>query len=177
VPIETSFKERFLKCLPRLLTDPGFRDEVLDGLGEEGPEILKRVRKKLPLDEGGEDDLFDVASEAYSDCAKEVLILGRDGDAPGMSGVIWVKCCGGVYVIGSSDYDNLGPFSSLKEALQEEYFNTVTANPELHSEVLPKKKLLEIAGQIVDWENEGTITINSESYKVSGNKLALGVED
>jgi hypothetical protein len=76
VPIETSFKEHFLKCLPRLLTDPGFRDEVLDRLGEEGPEILKRVRKKLPLDEGGEDDLFDVASEAYSNCAKEVLTLG-----------------------------------------------------------------------------------------------------
>ena len=94
-----------------------------------------------------------------------------------MSGVVWIKCCGGVYVIGSSDYDDLGPFSSLEEALQEEYFNIVTANPELHSEILPKKKLLEIAGRIVDWENEGTITTNSELCKVSGNKLALGVED
>jgi len=64
-----------------------------------------------------------------------------------------------------------GPFSSLEETLEEDCFNTVTANPKLDSEILPKKTLLEIAGQVVDWENEGTIVINSEKYRVSGDKL------
>jgi hypothetical protein len=88
-----------------------------------------------------------------------------------MSGAIWVKCCEGVFVIQSSDFGGLGPFSSLEETLEEDCFNTVTANPKLDSEILPKKTLLEIAGQVVDWENEGTIVINSEKYRVSGDKL------
>ena len=61
-------------------------------------------------------------------------------------------------------------FSSL---LEEECFNMVTANPRLNSKVLPKTRLLEIAHQVVDWENEGTVEINSETYRASGNALVL----
>jgi hypothetical protein len=175
--METEFRERFLKQLPQLLNNVAFRKEFIEALGEEGSEILTCIRENLPFEEGDEDDVFDVAHEAYSSCAKEILTLAWDGYAPGMSGTAWIICCGEVYVIGSSDYDDLGPFSSLEEALQEECFNIVTANPELESRVLPKKKLLGIARQIVDWENEGTITINSKLYRVSGDKLVLGAEN
>jgi hypothetical protein len=175
--LEPDFRERFLNSLPRLLKNSAFRQEVIDGLGERGQEILDRVQKRLPLGDGDEDELVDIAHDAYSNCAEQVLTLAWDGGAPGMSGAAWVSKCEGVYVIQSSDYDDLGPFSSLKEALQEECFNIVTANPELNSEVLSKTELLEIAKQVVDWENEGAIVINSEVYRASGNKLIPSTED
>jgi hypothetical protein len=36
---------------------------------------------------------------------------------------------------------------------------------------LPKETLLAIARQVVDWDNPGTILINSEFYQVSGDEL------
>jgi hypothetical protein len=107
------------------------------------------------------------------ECAKVVLSLAWDGDAPGMSGSLSIMECSGIYVITSSDFDALGPFSTLKEALEQECFNIVTANPQLDSKVLPKKRLLEIARQIVDWANQGIIRINSETYRSLGDTLIL----
>jgi hypothetical protein len=53
----------------------------------------------------------------------------------------------------------------------------VTANPQLRSTILAKERLLEIAGQVVDWENEGTIEINSVTYRVSGDALIVEEEE
>jgi hypothetical protein len=169
------FHERFLEYLPRLLSDATFRDKIIKELGKAGPDVLARVQNNLPIDD--EDELFDAARNVYSNCAENILTLAWDGDFPGNSGVLSLGCCAGVYVISSTDYDDLGPFTSLDEALQDEHLNTVTANPELNSEVLPNDELLEIAARIVDWENEGTIRINSELYQVSDNKLILSAED
>ena len=163
--------ERFLRYVPQLLRNAQFRNHVRAALGERGEEILQRVQNSLPLEIEDQDELLDAASDAYADCAEQILTLAWDGDAPGMSGALWLSCCEGIYMIGSSDEDDLGPFSSLEEALKKGCFNTVTANPELSSHVLPKETLLKIARQVVDWENEGTIAINSEIYRVSDSKL------
>ena len=67
------FHECFLEYLPRLLTDATFRDEIIKKLGKEGPEVLARVQNNLPIDD--EDQLFDTARNAYSNCAENVLTL------------------------------------------------------------------------------------------------------
>ena len=177
MPYKTDFRERFLMCLPRLLNNSAFTKVVTDSLGRQGAEILDRARNRIALDEEDKNDLSDAALNAYMECAEQILSPGWDGDAPGMSGAIWLEACGGTYIITSSDYDDLGPFSSLEDALEEECFNTVTANPQLRSTILPKERLLEIAGQVVDWENEGTIEINSVTYRVSGDALIVEEEE
>lgn len=176
MPTKSDFRQRFIESLPRLLNNAAFKDVVLRELSEEGPKILERVKNKLPLDDENEDCLYDVASNAFSASAKCILSLGWDGDAPGMSGASWLNCFEEVYVVESSDYAPSGPFSSLEEALREECFRNVTANPELDSEILPLTKLLAIAREIVDWENDGKIRINEEMYKVLGDELVRADE-
>ena len=170
---EISFHERLLECLPQLLKNSRFMKEVRTDLGTPGTDLLERAKNRNLLDDEDRETLSDPVYNAYMECATPVLTLAWDDDASGMSGAIWLHNCEEIYVITSSDYDDVGPFLSLKEALQEECFNTVTANPELDSETLPTERLLEIAGQVVDWENEGTIEINSETYRASGDALVL----
>jgi hypothetical protein len=165
------FHDRLLTCLPKLLNNPRISKEIKNDLGKPGAKLLERVKNRNPLDDADRDTLSDPVYNAYMACAKNILSLAWDGDAPGMSGALSIMECEGIYVITSSDFDELGPFSSLKRALAGECFGIVTANPQLNSDVLPTKWLLEIAGQVVDWENEGTIEINSETYKVVGDAL------
>jgi hypothetical protein len=143
------------------------------GLDEHGIEVLARARKGLPFDDADGDLLFDLVMNSYGACAETVLTLGWDGNHPGGAGGQWLKHCEGVYIIDSSDEDSLGPFFSLREALNEGFFDRGAANPELYSDFLPRKTLLALARTIVDWDNSATIRINEQWYRASGNKLVL----
>lgn len=101
---------------------------------------------------------------------KNVLSLGWDGNAPGCSGAIWVKEWMGFYFCSSSDYDDEGPFQSLDEALEMEWFSTDTSNPELDSDVLPLEQLLGIGRGLVS-EEMNEIYINGSLYHLEGGEL------
>jgi hypothetical protein len=140
-------------------------------LDKQAVRVLDRVRKDLPIDAEDEDLLHDLVMNAYGASAETILALGWDGNHPGGAGGQWLKYCEGVYIIESSDEDTMGPFFSLREALKEGFFDRGAANPELWSDCLPKRTLLALARSIVDWENEGTIRVNEQTYRVSGNRL------
>src|ERR1700739_3976112 len=88
----------------------------------------RRISKKKHAEYLNDEDAL--ANDIDCD-GKEVLSLGWDGNAPGCSGVIWVTRWKGFFFCGSSDYDPEGPFESLDEALDVEWFSTVTSEPEL----------------------------------------------
>src|SRR5436190_23661958 len=81
--------------------------------------------------------------------AKDVLTLGWDGKAPGMSGVHWISTWQGLYFFHSSDLNDEGPFDSLAEVLALEHFSVVTSGAELASEVLSLKQLKGIGLSLV----------------------------
>jgi hypothetical protein len=168
---EETIHERLLIHLPHPLSNPCFLLQGGNDLLNSRTPPIECAKNHDSTDD--EDTLPDSVYDAYMACAKEVLSLAWDGDAPGMSGSLSIMECEGVYIITSSDFDDLGPYSSLEDALSDDCFSIVTSSPELHSEVLPKKRLLEIAGQVVDWENGGSVEINSKTYRTSGDKLVL----
>ena len=48
--------------------------------------------------------------------------------------------CEGVYIITSSDFDDLGPYSSLEDALSDDCFSIVTSSPTIALRGLAKKR-------------------------------------
>ena len=175
--LETNFGERFIKCIPQLMNCAAFakklRDSVGGSLSDWGDE---RKRSDLLQNAADEDTLFDDAFNAYNECAETVLTLGWTGGSAGNSGAIWLHNCEGIYVITSSDYDDMGPFPSLEDALKEECFHGAPPQPELDSAVLPEERLLTIARGVADWVNGGSIRINSELYQVAGDELIPNAE-
>jgi len=100
---------------------------------------------------------------------KDVLSVGWDSDAPGMSGVHWISRWKDLYFFHSSDLDDEGPFESLGDVLAMEEFSTVTSGAELTSEVLSLKMLKAIAVSLV---GEGdTVFINGDGFVRRGEKL------
>ena len=105
-----------------------------------------------------------MVSEIITNESKRVLTLGWDGDAPGMSGAIWVSSWRDkVYFVESSDCEEHGPFSSLNEALDCELLEVETANPELSSEALSLKALKDVALSLV--AEGGVVWINGKGFQ------------
>ena len=157
---ETTFEERFLKSIPQLLNCAAFAKKLRDSIGgsvsDWGDE---RKRSDLLQSAANEGTLFDDAFNTYNECAETVLTLGWTGSSAGNSGAIWLHNCEGIYIITSSDFDDMGPFSSLEDALGARMFPVEhhrIQNWTRH--ILPREKLLEIARGVVDWENEGDNT-------------------
>jgi hypothetical protein len=88
-----------------------------------------------------------------------------------MSGAIWIEAVEDVFIVVPSDVDTYGPFESIKEAIEEEHFHIPTSNPELHSDELPTEILMSIAGDVVEWDNDGKVWINKVLYAATGNEL------
>jgi hypothetical protein len=156
---------RFESLIGQLLRDASFRDEFEQQFGSHGSSVADAIltEKKLSPDDAGQ--AYDVAFDLFRSNAGAVLSLGWDGNAPGMSGAIWISELGGIYIVTSRDYDDQGPFGSLDEAInQSDQFGVVTANPELDSDVLTLQRLKKLARQVVDWENDGDIWINSAVF-------------
>ena len=107
------------------------------------------------------EELEDWLQDNLLEHAAEVLCLAWDGDFSGNSGALYVQEALGMFFISSSDYDPSGPYQSIDEALEADYFAVETANPEI-SVALPMEKLISIArGVCADGE---TISINDVVY-------------
>ncbi len=136
----------------------------------ENPEVLAWAQAACPdyqdnVESDGEayakEQLEDWLMNNLLDRADQILCLAWDGDFPGNSGALYVQEAKGMFFISSSDYEPSGPYQSVDEALEEDYFAVETANPEL-SGALPLKKLISIArGVCADGE---TISINDVVY-------------
>lgn len=138
----------------RLLTDPAF---LSDKSAAERQEFL--------------DDPA-LMQEAMSEEASSVLTLGWDGDFPGGSGVVTIREWKGTYFISSSDYDDLGPYSSIDEALANEVFHCPTSHAELYSSIVSLDRLMEIGVHLVgDGEPYSVIRINDQDYTLTSEGL------
>ena len=100
---------------------------------------------------------------------RDVLTLGWDGNAPGMSGAHWISKWKKLYFFHSSDLDDKGPFESLEDVLAMEEFATVTSGAELTSKVLSLKRLKGIALSFVG--DGDTVFINGKGFVRHGRKL------
>ena len=161
----------FASLISKLLRNAEFRTALEESLDEPGKSVLRKIQESTPVSEHEVDEIYDAAYEAYRENLSQVLCLGWDGNHPGGSGALYVGELEGVYLVSSSDYDDAGPFESLDEALELEYFQIRTPNPELDASEIPLERLLEIARDVVDWEGGGEIRINEERYVVQGNDL------
>jgi len=99
-----------------------------------------------------------------------VLSLGWDGHFPGNSGALWVEVWKGFYFFTSSDIESEGPFESLDDVLDLEWFSVAASEPELDSKTLPLDKLLSIGGGFVAEEGDG-IYINGTRYVLTDEEL------
>lgn len=140
----------------------------------ENPEVLAWAQAACPdyqdnVESDGEayakEQLEDWLQDNLLDCADQVLCLAWDGDVSGNSGALYVQEAKGMFFITSSDYDPSGPYQSIDEALEEDYFAVETANPEI-SGALPLEKLISIASGVC-----------GEDEKVSINDVVYGWQD
>ncbi len=170
---ETFDMDLFRALVPGLLQDEAFRHAVEEDLDEGRLGILSRLAGSEEVSDDEFDEIIDDLMVAYDHHARQVLSLGWEGNAPGMSGAIWIYGLKDVYILGSSDYPRAGPFESVDEALDCEcFFIATTENPELYSDVLPESRLLEIARGIVDMEEDGSpVWINGDEYLVEGREF------
>lgn len=105
-----------------------------------------------------------------------VLSVGWDSNGPGGSGAIWVICWQGLYFCTSSDDDSEGPFESLDEALQVEWFSNPSFRPEIDSEVIPLKRLKRIALGLLG-EDGGHVFIRGKPYVTKAGVLVPCPDD
>jgi len=117
-------------------------------------------------------EFFDAVWEIVNEEAQSVLTMAWDGGFPGNSGAVWINEWKGLYFIASSDYEPSGPYSNLEEALDEECFSVETSRPELYSEVVPLKRLKQLAKGLVS-EEDGSIRINHERFTLRKGRLYL----
>jgi len=163
--------DKFYELLPRLLKNEKFRQGVESECYCKPPsKIVDKFLNGETFTDQEYDEFYDAVHNTFREMAESVLTLGWDGDFPGASGAIWLIGLDGVYII-TDDFGDHGPYDNLEKALDFEAFSCVTANPELSSDVLPLDKLMEIAKNAVDWENEGDVRIMGERYLVKGEDL------
>lgn len=143
----------------------------------ENPEVLAWAKTVCPdyqanVDSDGEayaqEELEDWLQDNLLDRAVEVLCLAWDGDFSGNSGALYVHEAQGMFFISSSDYDPSGPYQSIDEALEQDYFAVETANPEISGALL-LEKLISIARGVCG-EDE-TVSINDVVYGWQGGEL------
>ena len=167
--ITAIFKKSSSHCFLIFLQDEKLWKDIQQELDDETRPIAEKVRSSqtITLEEG--DYLSDAVNNAleYDKC---ILDICWDGDAPGMSGILQMLEYKGYYFVYSSDLDPDGPFPSLEEALGCGYFHP-TAKPQLSSDCLPFETLLELAKNLVEWQDGWGLWINSEYYVVQGDDL------
>ncbi len=161
--------------LPRVLEDARVRELFLKHFGERAEAEASRVLED-PESYEIPDDLYDDLSDLFSTDADEILSVSWDTDFPGGSGASWLCEFGGVYFVRSTDYDTLGPFDTIDEALEADTFNMVTPHPELSSG-LDDDKTFEIARGLVDWDNDVEITINDVRFVGENGEFVEVSED
>ena len=123
-----------------------------------GPELLVRYT---------DDEMLLEAD--FERSRKPLLGLEWDGGLCGGGG-LWVSEWLGLFFMSSSDFDSEGPFESLDELMELDWFHVVVYRPSLTSTSIPLSKLLVIARDLVDEEGDG-ILINGARYVLTNEKL------
>lgn len=164
-------RAQFHSLLPRLLGAKAFRAAIRKWDGKQAKALFKSIDKGETPDSDLLEEFAEWIREEYFDQAKQVLSVGWDGDFPGNSGAFWLYELAGVCIFTCSDRGLMGPYESLEAALDAEYLSIPTPNPSVDSDVLTLEQLLQVAAGVVDWENEGEVSVNNERYVVKGGEL------
>jgi len=159
-------KKKFIDSIPQMYEDVKFKETLDKYMGGGTAHIVHSLSEGKTIDDETIEELFDAADNAFGLSSKTAISLGWNGDAPGMSGAIWVNVVNGVYLFKSSDYETLGPFESLNEVLDLEYFDVPTPNPEISSDVLAASELYEIFSGIVNLDDSEIIGAEEKSVDV-----------
>jgi hypothetical protein len=133
----------------------------------------KRISKKRHAEYA--DDSGAVDNDISCD-GKQVLTLGWDGNFPGCSGAIYITRWKGFFFTSSSDYDPEGPFETLKDALNTDRFEGPIYKPELSSDSLSHRRLLDIANSLVSDAGEG-ILVNDQRHTIIRGRLVKSKAD
>lgn len=143
----------------------------------ENPEVLAWAQAACPdyqgyVDSDGEafalEQLADWLPDNLLEHADQVLCLAWDGDFPGNSGALYVQETKGMFFISSSDYEPSGPYLTLDEVLDKDYFEITTPNPELSGSI-PHDLMILVAAGVCD--EDSTILINDVTYLWHEGKL------
>ncbi len=111
----------------------------------------------------------DLLEEDFEGSRKPVLSLEWDGGVCGGGG-LWVTEWLGLFFMSSSDLDPEGPFETLDELLELDWFHVAAYRPSLTSKSIPLSELLAIALDLVGEEGDG-ILINGARYVLKKGKL------
>lgn len=128
------------------------------------PKVCRALGKD-GVAEAGEDE--DFLRNLIGEKGRTVLSLGWTGSTGGAN---WITEWGGLYFFSSSDYDEEGPFNSLKAAISDERFWMQTPEAELDSDVVPLPKLLEM-GKALAGEEGNEVAINGKMYVLLKDNL------
>ena len=134
-----------------LMEHPTFRERV-------GPELLARY---------ADDEML--LEEDFERSRKPLLGLEWDGGLCGGGG-LWVSEWLGLFFMSSSDFDSEGPFESLDELMELDWFHVVVYRPSLTSTSIPLSELLSIARNLVGEEGD-EILINRARYILKNEEL------
>ncbi|MFM7162784.1 MAG: hypothetical protein ACKO3P_20735 [Planctomycetaceae bacterium] len=159
--------------MPRLLKNAEFCEELAqEAASSDQPQSIARLLRGETLTPEEFLPLVSTISSAFDNVAETVLAVGWDGgDFPGNSGGVWINAVEDVFVAASSDMDDIGPFASLDEALNCDEVLGSPPNPEISSDVLPLKELLDIAASLAGGSDDGTIYVNDTKYRLRRGRL------
>jgi hypothetical protein len=171
--------EAMIALIPRFCDSAAFEQACRRKMDETQATLFERVKAGVEVVQSDIDSIYDAVLAAFDSTALEVLSLsfGTIGDwGPMVPDDILIKELGGNYYISWSDFK--GPFMSLKDALDTEFFNVPTPNAGLTSKVLTHEQVLKIAYAIADWSNEeegiiNDIRVNDKRYRLANHKLIL----
>jgi hypothetical protein len=145
------------KALPKLLGERDFVDALVEAIKESSKH--------------GVPDMLDCIRTAFGACAEEVLHFFWDGTTPlSCSGSTWLHAVGDVCLCTSTDWEESGPYESIREALNTaDSFQTEANDPGLHSRHLSEKELLSLARCLCP--EECRVRINGDEYGWKDGKL------
>lgn len=145
------------KVLPKLLGERDFVDALVEAIKESSKH--------------GVPEMLDCIRTAFGACAEEVLHFFWDGTTPlSCSGSTWLHAVGDVCLCTSTDWEESGPYESIKEALNTaDSFQTEANDPGLDSRHLSEKELLSLARRLC--QEECRVHINGDEYGWKAGKL------
>lgn len=121
------------------------------------------------IESGLRDDIND-------DSGATVLMLEWSGEGMAHSGFIFVSTWGPFYIFTSSDYDNQGPFHTIEDVLELEYFslNSIPGGVlKFNEPIISRTAAFNIAYNMCGEDGE-TIVINDVTYVRKEGKLIIG---
>ena len=109
--------------------------------------------------------------------ACSVFTLSWDGGGMLGSGILSIGEWKRFYFITSTDFDDEGPFHSLEEALDHDYFTRSAPNPELRCDQLTTDQLFSAARYLVVDQNPQRVCINGKDYELIGDHWVTQEEE